>query len=168
MTLSQQTRSALEWIREDYCRIVEAATSSELDGPSDGTKWTNRELLFHMWFRGRIARAMVPVMGGFSHLPPAASRGYAALLTAATRPYEWVNYAGSVGGARFAGLDRAQRWMVGDTNWLIHWGDRATAADLARDERPARMGPVLRCVDEPSRAVGVGPQALCHHRRSSR
>ena len=97
MALSQETRAALEWIRDDYCRIVEAARSPELDGPSDGTKWTNRELLFHMWFGQRIARAMVPVMGGFSHLPPAASRAYAALLTAATRPYEWVNYAGSVG-----------------------------------------------------------------------
>jgi hypothetical protein len=132
VALSQETRAALEWIRDDYRRMIGAASSPELDALSDGTRWTNRELLFHMWFGQRIARAMVPVMGGFSHLSPAASRAYAALLTAATRPYEWVNYAGSVGGASFAGLDRAQRWMVSDTDWLIRWGDRATAADLAR------------------------------------
>ena len=165
MVLSPETRSALEWIRDDYCRIVPAATSSELDGRSDGTKWTNRELLFHMWFGQRIARAMVPVMGGFSHLPPAASRGYAALLTAATRPYEWVNYAGGVGGARFAGLDRAQRWMVGDTNWLIHWGDRATAADLARGMSvPPGWDPYFAAWMSRADLLAWAPTHYRHHR----
>ena len=132
MALSPELRAALEWMREDFEALVGHAPSEELDRPSEGTKWSNRELLFHMWFGQRIARVMVPVMGGFSRLPGAVARGYARVLAAATAPYEWVNYIGSVGGARLVGLERARRWMARDTEWLLGWADGATETELGR------------------------------------
>jgi hypothetical protein len=132
MALSAGARAQLEWIRDDYVALVRSAAPADLDAPSEGTRWTNRELLFHMWFGQRIARALIPVMGAFSRLPPAASRAYAGLLATLTGPYDWVNYVGAAAGARTAGLDRAQRWMVADTAWLLRWGDRSSDADLSR------------------------------------
>ncbi|HET7802300.1 MAG TPA: DinB family protein [Humibacillus xanthopallidus] len=132
MPLSAEARARLEWIRDDYVALVRSAAPCELLAPSDGTKWTNRELLFHMWFGQRIARALIPVMGAFSQVPPSVSQAYAGMLSAATRPYTWVNYAAAVGGARAAGLERAERWMIADTAWLLRWAGRASDADLAR------------------------------------
>lgn len=54
----------------------------------------------------------------------------ALLLTAGTRPYSWLNYIGSVGGARLLGLGFARRMMDADPARLLHWadaGDRALA-----------------------------------------
>ena len=44
---------------------------------------------------------------GFSRLPDGASRRFAALLNAGTRPFHVVNYVGSLFGARAAGISRA-------------------------------------------------------------
>jgi hypothetical protein len=130
--LAPETRTALQWVRADFDQLTRGAGPEELSQPSDGTRWTNRELLFHMWFGQRIARVVVPVMGAFSRLPAPASRTWAAVLAAATRPYEWVNYAGSAAGGRLVGLETTRRRMGGDTDWLLGWADRATDADLAR------------------------------------
>lgn len=123
---------ALRWVADDFEALVRDAPRDELDWASEGTRWSNRELLFHMWFGQRIARVMVPVMGGFSRLAPAVSRGYARVLTAGTAPYESVNYLSSVWGARLAGLGRARRWMARDTEWLLRWADGATRTELGR------------------------------------
>lgn len=70
-------------------------------------------------------------MSRFSKLPVLASRRYANTLSAASRPYDWVNYVGSVGGARVTGLRLARRWMRRDTERLLSWGAMATDAQLA-------------------------------------
>jgi hypothetical protein len=166
MGLGSETSSALEWIRADYDAITRDAAPGRLDALSDGTRWTNRELLFHMWFGQRIARVMVPVMGGVSRLPAAASRGYARMLAGATGPYEWVNYAASVGGARVAGLDRARRWMAHDTDWLVRWGERATEADLRRGMSvPRQWDPYFAPWMSRSDLLEWAPRHYRHHRQ---
>lgn len=122
----------MEWVRNDFDHLVVDEVHDLLDEPTVGTKWTNRELLFHMWFGQRLTRVLIPVIGAFSRLPPGASRGWSRLLTAATKPYEWINYAASAGGGRTLPLSTTRVLMARDTEWLLRWGDQASAADLER------------------------------------
>jgi len=130
--VEQKTRGELAWIADDFDRLVANAADDLLDAPTAGTKWTNRELLFHLWFGQRIARVFIPLIGGFSRLPPGASRGWARLLAAATRPYEWVNYAAGKLGGRFVPPHVTRRWMHRDTDSILRWADRASTKDLSR------------------------------------
>lgn len=130
--VNEETRAELVWVREDFETLVKNASEESLAAPTHGTRWTNRQLLFHMWFGQRIARVFIPLIGGFSRLPPGASRAWARLLTAVTKPYEWVNYSASAAGGRVVPPTTALRWMQQDTDWLLHWADRASAADLSR------------------------------------
>ena len=132
MGLSAEARGALVWVGADFDTLTSGGSVGALDAPSEGTRWTNRELLFHMWFGQRIARVFIPMIGGFSRLPSPVSRQYARLLTALSRPYEWVNSAGSVAGARLGGLARARRWMANDTTAMLRWADTASDEELAR------------------------------------
>lgn len=45
---SDPVRGQLEWVVGDYAAILKAARPEELDLPTAGTRWTNRQLLFHM------------------------------------------------------------------------------------------------------------------------
>lgn len=85
MGLPPEALGDLEWLSDDFAVLIATASPAELDSPSHGTRWTNRELLFHMWFGQRIARAFIPLMGAFCRLPDPAQRAWARLLTATTR-----------------------------------------------------------------------------------
>lgn len=91
----------------DYETLLTTAPMDGLDEATDGTRWTNRQLLWHMAFGQHLARVLLPLIGGFSKLPASASRRYANTLSAAVGPYDWVDYAGSVTGARVTGLRRS-------------------------------------------------------------
>ena len=132
VALPDQQRAALTWVAEDFDALVGGTRVDELGRPTQGTRWTNEQLLFHMWFGQRIARAFVPMLGGFSRLPPRASVGWSHLLGVLTRPYDWVNFAAPVAGTRVVPLRRVRQWMHQDTDWLVGWGDRASAEELAR------------------------------------
>ncbi|HWE87994.1 MAG TPA: DinB family protein [Pseudonocardiaceae bacterium] len=96
----QAVHDELESARTEFHRLLDGATEAELRRPSDGTRWTNQELLFHMLFGYLIVRALLVLVRVFSHLPVRASRGYARLLDAGTTPFDVVNYYGSRIGAR--------------------------------------------------------------------
>lgn len=130
--LPPDVRADLEWVRDDFDQLVSNAATVDLDAPTRGTKWTNRELLFHLWFGQRLARTFMPLIGGFSRLPPGASRAWARLLARVTKPYEWVNYIASAGGGRLVPIRVIQAWMRRDTDAMIRWAERASPADLAR------------------------------------
>ncbi|GAA1429596.1 hypothetical protein GCM10009616_12000 [Microlunatus lacustris] len=90
----------LEQARAAFDRLVRDATAADLRRPSVGTRWTNRQLLFHMVFGYLVVRTLLPLVRGFGRLPLSCSRRFSAALHAARRPYHLVNYAGScVGGA---------------------------------------------------------------------
>jgi hypothetical protein len=129
--LPDEVRLDLLWVARDYADLLRWAPAARLGEPSAGTRWTNRQLLWHMAFGQHIARVLLPVMGGFATLPPSLSHGCARALTAVSRPYNWVNYAGSAAGAQLTGLRLARRWMRRDTDWLLAWGASATEAQLA-------------------------------------
>jgi hypothetical protein len=163
--LSAEARSALEWVSADFELLTTGVPGDVPDAPSDGTRWTNRELLFHMWFGQRIARVFIPLVGGFSRLPPPVSRGYARLLAELSRPYEWVNYAGAVAGARVGGLARARRWMAGDTAAILRWADASSDADLARGMSvPAAWDPYFSPWMSRRDLLEWAPKHYRHHR----
>jgi DinB superfamily len=75
-------------------------TDEDLKHPSDGTKWTNRELLFHMLFGYLLAQALIPLVKVLGLLPEPFTKPFAWLLNSLTRPFNVVNYWGSRLGAR--------------------------------------------------------------------
>lgn len=93
----------LDRVRDDFAVLVDTATVAELRQPTDGTKWNNEQLLFHMLFGYLLVRNLRPLVRGFSRLPDPYSKAFAAGLNAATRPFHAINYAGSLGGARAIG-----------------------------------------------------------------
>jgi hypothetical protein len=90
----------LQRVRATFRRLVEQAGPSDLARASDGTRWTNQQLLFHMLFGYLITRALIVLAGMFARLPASASRVYAKQLDKATGPFDWVNYLGSCAGAK--------------------------------------------------------------------
>ena len=90
----------LRRVRVTFRRLVEGASPADLARASDGTRWTNQQLLFHMLFGYLLMRPLFVLAGVFARLPASASGGFARLLNAGTRPFHWVNYLGSCAGAR--------------------------------------------------------------------
>lgn len=89
----------LERVRADLHLLVARATAQELRRRTNGTRWTNGQMLWHMAFGFLIVRRLLPLVRLFGRLPDPFSRTFAAVLNAGTRPFHHVNYLGSVGGA---------------------------------------------------------------------
>jgi hypothetical protein len=108
---TEQICAELERVRLDFRELVETATVADLRKPTEGTRWSNEQLLFHMLFGFMLVRNLLLLVWAFSRLPDAVSQRFAALLNAATRPFHVVNYAGSLFGARVLGYARMERLM---------------------------------------------------------
>ncbi|MGW3964252.1 DinB family protein [Amycolatopsis sp. NPDC005003] len=104
----QAVHDELERARQDFHELLARTDAATLRQPSDGTRWTNRQLLFHMLLGYLIIRALLNLVRLFSRLPGTASRRYAQLLNAGTKPFDAVNFAGSWLG----GTVLPQRWML--------------------------------------------------------
>jgi hypothetical protein len=143
----------LDDARNEFHRLLTAATPADLRRLSDGTRWTNKQLLFHMLLGYLILRALTLLIHLFSRLPDSAGRIFARLLNAATRPFDAVNYLGSwLGGntlsVRRMGImfdrviaklhrrldtetdDDLTRGMHYPTRWDPFFGEYMTLADL--------------------------------------
>jgi hypothetical protein len=101
-------RAEFEGARATFHALLESASEEELGWPSDGTRWTNRELLFHMMFGYMVVRALVPLVKIINRLPDS-GRVFAAVLDAATTPFNVINYWGSCGGSRVYSTQRIGR-----------------------------------------------------------
>jgi hypothetical protein len=107
----EQIRAEMDRVRNDYRELLDTATVAELRRPTDGTKWNNEQLLFHMLFGYLLVRNLRLIVWVFSRLPGGASKRFAALLNAGTRPFHVINYVGSLFGARALGYARMERLM---------------------------------------------------------
>jgi hypothetical protein len=101
----------MERARVDFHHLLDNATSADLRAGTDGTKWTNEQLLFHMLFGYLLVHNLLILVKGFTRLPQRFSKAFAEALNAATRPFHVVNYLGSLGGARVLGHARMERLM---------------------------------------------------------
>jgi len=141
--------------RASLLRLLAAAGSADLRRRSNGTRWTNEQLLFHMVFGYLVVRTLLPLVHLIGRLPASVGRGWALLLNSATRPFHVVNYWGSVAGARVftvarmgsladrtiaalqrslmrepeAALDRGMPFPVG---WDPYFRDRMSLAEVYR------------------------------------
>ena len=105
----QVVRDDMEQARQTFHHLLDSATVADLGRPSNGTKWTNGQLLFHMLFGDLIVVRLLVLVRIFGRLPDGVSRVFAGLLEASTRPFDTINYVGSVVGPRmlgYAGLGR--------------------------------------------------------------
>lgn len=94
--IAEEMEGARVWLHQ----VLASADAGALRRRSDGTRWTNEQLLFHMVFGYLVVRVLLPLVEAVSRLPDPVGRAWAALLNAVSRPFHLVNYWGSVAGAR--------------------------------------------------------------------
>lgn len=135
--------------------LLTTAGPADLRRRSDGTRWTNQQLLFHMVLGFGVVRVLLPLVRLMGLLPAPVGRGWAALLDAVARPFHVVNYAGPVvaarllpparidalGGRVIAGLERSlqreteaalRRGMPLPTRWDPYFTEWMSLAELYR------------------------------------
>jgi hypothetical protein len=95
----QSIYAELERVRADLHHLVGHATAADLRRRTNGTRWTNGQLLWHMAFGCVIVCRQLPLVRLFGRLRDPFSRAFAAGLNAGTRPFHTINYLGSCGGA---------------------------------------------------------------------
>jgi hypothetical protein len=138
-------RDELDRVRAEFRALIANSTPADLKRTSNGTRWTNRELLFHMMFGYLITRNLRYLFAIMSRAPERVQRGFAATLDAATRPFNLVNYWGSRFGGRVLSLDRMARWSDGVINSLQRSLDAETETSLRRDMVfPTRWDPYFK------------------------
>ena len=126
---------------------LEGASSADLHRKSEGTRWTNEELLFHMVFGYMVVRALLPLVRVVSRLPPPAGRAFAAVLNAGTRPFDVVNYWGSRAAALVYDRRRMRRKLEKTINALTRRLERESPASLSRSMPfPDRWDPFFKPV----------------------
>jgi hypothetical protein len=156
----------LERVARDYRALIDTATSGDLRSGSNGTKWTNEQLLFHMLFGYLLVRNLLLLVWIFARLPDGFSRRFAAVLNAATRPFHVVNYIGSLGGARVLGHSGLERTMDRVTASLARSLDRQSEKNLARGMHfPVGWDPYFRDYMTVAEVYHYATQHYEHHRR---
>lgn len=135
----------MERVRTTFRTLLDEASDLDLSRRSNGTRWNNRQLLFHMLLGFLIMRALLTLVRVFGRLPGGFSRAWARLLNAGTKPFDFVNYLGSWLGGTAMGR-RAMTVLCDRTIAALHRRlDRETAADLARGMHyPTRWDPFFQ------------------------
>ena len=125
-----------------YRALLHAATPATLRQRTRGTRWTNREMLFHLLLGYLLVRNLRPIVWFMSRLPRPLQLGFAATLNACTRPFHVMNYVASVIGGRAVGLRRLDTMFTDVTATLAGRLAAATAVDLQRTMAfPSRWDP---------------------------
>jgi hypothetical protein len=128
----QPIHEELERVRLDLHQLVEQATALDLRRRTDGTRWTNGQMLWHMVFGYLIVWRLLPGARLFGRLPDGFSRRFAAALNAGTRPFHVINYLGGRGGALVFHGPRLTRLLDRTVNQLHRRLDAESEASLGR------------------------------------
>ena len=161
-SIAQELRAA----RDDFHDLLDSASRRELRRPSDGTKWTNEQLLFHMLFGYLLVRNLLWLVRVFARLPTPLSRQFAAGLNAATRPFHVVNYVGSLGGATVLRRRGMERLMDSVTASLARTLERSSDQELARGMHfPVGWDPYFMDYMTVQDVLHYATQHYQHHRR---
>ena len=99
-------------VQADFHQLAATTTPDELHRRSNGTRWSNRQLLFHMVFGYVLVRTLLPLVHTLGRLGH--SSGFAATLNAGRRPFHLINYLGSCGGGQLL-TTRAQAALLDRT-----------------------------------------------------
>lgn len=93
----------MEAARATFHELLRTSGAEALRRRSDGTRWTNEQLLFHMLLGYLVVRLLVGFVLVFGHLPRWVSTAFAAALDAVAGPFHALNYVGSVVGPKVLG-----------------------------------------------------------------
>jgi hypothetical protein len=156
----------LERTTADFHLLLDSAAPAELRRPTNGTKWTNKQLLFHMLFGFILVRVLLPLVKGFGRLPPVVSGGFAAILNAGTRPFHVINYLSALpGGAVLS--SRAMARLMDSTighlrDRLAHESERTLALAM---HFPVGWDPYFKEIMTVAEIYLYPTQHYDHHRR---
>jgi hypothetical protein len=128
----QPIHEELERVRLDLHHLVEQATTWDLRRRTDGTRWTNGQMLWHMVFGYLIVSRLLPGVRLFGRFPDGYSRRLAAALNAGTRPFHVINYLGGCGGALVFHGPRLSRLLDRIVNHLHRRLDAESEESLGR------------------------------------
>ncbi|MFD6353451.1 DinB family protein [Nocardia tengchongensis] len=156
----------LERARTDFHHLLSTTGDREWGAPTDGTRWTNEELLFHMVFGYMIVQKLLVLLRLFGHLPAGAARANSRLLNAATRPFNLVNFYGS----RLATRVYNRRRMGAKMDRVIASLQRSlrheTESNFARGmQYPERWDPYFRGYMTLAEIYRYPGQHYDHHRK---
>lgn len=148
----------------DFHQLVDRAGPQDLRRRTDGTRWNNRQLLFHMVFGYIIVRTLMPLVHVLGRL--GWSRRFAATLNAAHRPFHAINYLGSCAGGQLLS-PRRMTAVMDTTMTAIH---RTLAAETVRDleltmQFPTRWDPYFKPTMSVLDVYHYGTEHYEHHRR---
>jgi hypothetical protein len=93
-------RNELHRVRTTFAHHVTEMTSEDLRQKSNGTQWTNREVLFHMLFGYLLVLNLLRIAKLLGPLPRWSTKPFAAILNFGTPLFHRINYLGSVIGGR--------------------------------------------------------------------
>ena len=141
----QHLHAELERVRADLHDLVARATEADLDRLTNGTRWTNGQMLWHMTFGYLLVRRLLPLVRLFGRLPDRFSRLFASALNVTTTPFHHINYLGGVGGALVFRGPRLTRELDHTIDRLHRSLDAETEDALARRMRfPVDWDPFFR------------------------
>jgi hypothetical protein len=148
----------------EFHQLITRASSDDLRRPTDGTRWTNRQLLFHMALGYGVVRTLLPLvrmLGRLGH-----SRGFAATLNAGRRPFHWINYVGPCVAARLL----TRRAMIALLDRAIRSLRRRLAVETERSlalsmHVPTDWDPYFKPTMSALDVYHFGTQHFDHHRR---
>ena len=165
--LTRQTiHDELERVRSDFHTLVTAASPADLRRPSSGTRWTNGQLLFHMFFGYLVVRRLLPLVRLMGRLPEPVSRIFARVLEAGTRPFHIINYQSDRGAARVIHGPQLLRWFDRTLDTLQAQLAAEPAAALARGmHMPVSWGPYFRGWMSLAEIYHYGTQHYGHRRQ---
>ena len=156
----------LERARTEFATLVHTSSPADLRRASKGTRWSNRQLLFHLVFGYLIVLRLLPLVRFFGRRPDSYSRRFAAVLDAVTPPYHLVNYLGSVGGGELLTRRDLVRWMDRTVAELHRRLDAEDPADLGRSMHfPVRWDPYFSETMTLADVYHFGSQHFQHHQR---
>jgi len=136
----------LERARLEFHRLLAAAERHQAwDQQTNGTRWTNEQLLFHMVFGYMVVQRLLILVNLLSRLPHPVSRAFAGVLNAASGPFHVINYYGSCAATLVYNRRRMGAKMDRVTSALKRKLGRQSDEMLCRDMHfPTRWDPFFK------------------------
>jgi hypothetical protein len=151
--------------RRSFRDLLGQASRADLRRPSNGTRWTNRQLLFHMLFCYLIVRTLLPLVRFLGRRPPEWSRRFAATLNAGRRPFHLINFLGSWGGGYVLPIAAMIKLMDRTVRALQHNLSLETEQGLVLTMHfPTSWDPYFRDTMSVFDVYHYGTQHFDHHR----
>ncbi len=152
-------------MRRDLRQLNTRASTAELRRRTDGTRWTNRQMLWHMVFGYVIVQRLLPGVRAFGRMDEAYSRRFAKALNAGTRPFHVINYLGGCGGALVFYGPRLTRLLDRIVDRLHYRLDAETDESLGRRMHfPTRWDPFFADTMTVADVYHYGTQHYDFHR----